>query len=222
MCIPQFDEMAEVLCCKNTPSVISIGKRCLEMGCAFYWPPYSVSPFFFKPDGTHVVMTVENDIPYLTGANDDTACPGIEGDGNDAAEENAQSGAHPIVRNDAIDEHAAPRGDDPSQSAEGARPDEIESLPHGANAIDDDGDVRRVASHDPGDVEAGCSRDFEETATEALTTRHLASRKPKLNSCETCRWAKAQRAQHIRAARKAENAMRKSRGPIPQKFGDQK
>ena len=83
------DEMAEVLCCKNTPSVISIGKRCLEMGYAFYWPPYSENPFIVKPDGTHVVMTVENNIPYLTGGNDDTACPGIEGDGDDAVAETA-------------------------------------------------------------------------------------------------------------------------------------
>jgi hypothetical protein len=79
ICIPQLDEFAEILCCESTPSVISIGKRCLEMGYAFYWPPYSESPFFVKPDGTRVVVTVENNIPYLTGGNDDAACPGAEG-----------------------------------------------------------------------------------------------------------------------------------------------
>jgi hypothetical protein len=113
MCIPQSDEMAEMLCCENTPSVISIGERCLEMGCAFYWPPYSENPSFVKPDDTHVVVTVENNIPYLTGGNGNTACPGAEGDGNDADEGIVQASTHPIVQNDAIDENATPRGDDP-------------------------------------------------------------------------------------------------------------
>jgi hypothetical protein len=221
MCIPQLDEMAEMLCCKNTPSVISIGKCCLEMGYAFYWPPYSENPFFVKPDGAHVVMIVENNIPYITGGNGDAACPGAEGDGNNADEENVQANAHPVVRNDVVDENATPRGDDPSQDDEGAGPNEIESLPHGAGAIDDDNVVKRVAPHDAGDVEAVYSRDFHETALEALTMRHLATRKPKLNSCETCRRAMALRAKHIRAVRNAENMIHKSRGPIPQKFGDQ-
>jgi hypothetical protein len=32
MHIPQLDEIAEMLCCQNTPAFLSIGKRCLEMG----------------------------------------------------------------------------------------------------------------------------------------------------------------------------------------------
>jgi hypothetical protein len=51
--------------------------------------------------------------------------------------------------------------------------------------------------------------------------RHLATHKPKLNSCDTCRRAKVLRAKHIRILRKAENRIRKSRGLIPEKFGDQ-
>jgi hypothetical protein len=115
-----------------------------------------------------------------------------------------QTSAHPIVRHDVIDENATPHGDDPSQDEEGAGRNEIESLPRGANAIDDDEAVRRVEPHDAGDMEAVYSRDFRETAIEALTMRHLAIRKPKLNSCETCRRAKALRAKHIRAVQKAE------------------
>jgi hypothetical protein len=76
MCIPQLDEMAEMLCCQNSPEVISIGKRCLEMGYAFFWPPVSKRPFFIKPDGTRIVMHVEGNIPYLNGGGEDTACAG--------------------------------------------------------------------------------------------------------------------------------------------------
>jgi hypothetical protein len=40
-------------------------------------------------------------------------------------------------------------------------------------------------------------------------------------ACDACRRAKALRAKHIRTLGKAENRIRKSRGPIPEKFGDQ-
>jgi hypothetical protein len=63
MYIPQLDEMAEVLCGDKVPAVISIGKRCLETGYAFYWPPFSERPFFAKPDGSRVAMEVEGNIP---------------------------------------------------------------------------------------------------------------------------------------------------------------
>jgi hypothetical protein len=63
MYIPQLDEMAEVLCGDKVPAVISIGKRCLETGYSFYWPPFSERPFFAKPDGSRVAMEVEGNIP---------------------------------------------------------------------------------------------------------------------------------------------------------------
>jgi hypothetical protein len=88
------------------------------------------------------------------------------------------------------------------------------------NIKDDDGDGAGT-SHNPGDVEPVYSRDFRDTANEALTMRHLATRKPKLNSCETCEQAEAQRIKHLQAARKSENRIHKSLGPIPVKFGDQ-
>jgi hypothetical protein len=206
MCIPQLNEFAEVLRMKSTPSVISIGKRCVEMGYCFYWPPYSESPFFVEPEGTCVVMSVENNIPYLKGGNDENACPGVEG--------STQAGTNIASPNGEIDERATPRGDDPSQNADIAPQD------GGPIIRDADGDGGG-ASHNPGDVEPVYSRDFKETTREALTMRHLSTRKPKLNSCETCRRAKAQRIRHLRARRKAESAMHKSRGPIPVKFGDQ-
>jgi hypothetical protein len=52
MCIPQLGEMAEILCGDKTPAVISVGKRCVEMGYAFCWPQFSENPFFIEPDGT--------------------------------------------------------------------------------------------------------------------------------------------------------------------------
>jgi hypothetical protein len=65
MRIPQLGEMAEVLCGGKMPAVISIGKRCLEVGYAFYWPPFSEHPFFVEPDGSRVTMEVEGNILSL-------------------------------------------------------------------------------------------------------------------------------------------------------------
>jgi hypothetical protein len=88
MCIPRLDEMAEVLWGDKTPAVISIGKRCLEIGYAFYWPPFSERPFFAKPDGSRVAMEVEGSIPYLAGREVGNACPAEGADGPDADAEN--------------------------------------------------------------------------------------------------------------------------------------
>jgi hypothetical protein len=88
MCIPQLDEMAEVLCGDKTPVVSSVGKRCLDMGYSFYWPPFSQRPFFVKPDGSRVIIEVEGNIPYLIGREVDNACPAEGADGFDADAEN--------------------------------------------------------------------------------------------------------------------------------------
>jgi hypothetical protein len=45
MCIPQLDEMAEIMCLANAPSVLSVGERCVTMGYAFFWSPFSDHPF---------------------------------------------------------------------------------------------------------------------------------------------------------------------------------
>jgi hypothetical protein len=83
MYIPQLDEMAEIMCLANTPSVFSIGKRCVTMGYAFFWPPFSDYPFFVKPDGARVIMDIEVHIPYLTGGTVESACPAEQSDGPD-------------------------------------------------------------------------------------------------------------------------------------------
>jgi hypothetical protein len=77
MHLPQLDEMADVLCFQNTPSVISIGGRCIGKGYAFCWPPHSQNPFFVKPDGTKVIVEVEGNIPYVMNGRAE-ACVGEE------------------------------------------------------------------------------------------------------------------------------------------------
>jgi hypothetical protein len=83
MCIPQLDEMTDSMCLSHTPSVLSVGERCVAMGYAFFWPPYSEHLFFVKPDGSSVTMDVVGDIPYLAGKKLEDACPAEQRDGPD-------------------------------------------------------------------------------------------------------------------------------------------
>jgi hypothetical protein len=207
MCIPQLDEMAEMLCCQNTPAVISIGKRCLEMGCAFFWPPFSERPFFIKPDRTRIFMDVESNIPYLNGGGEDTACAGEEEEGPETYDEDPNMPDMPrdpdtgrlirqrvpittsVVQDDAAprednvvqDDDATPRGDEPSEMEVYNEAEEIESLPTGVLPPDAD-DEDQELPRERGDLEAVCSRDFQDTVREAFAMRHLATQKPKLNT----------------------------------------
>ena len=45
---------------KDTPDVLAMGRRCMNEGYTFVWKAHSDKPYFRKPDGTHIVMKVEN------------------------------------------------------------------------------------------------------------------------------------------------------------------
>ena len=49
----------------DSPSVMSIGKRCMRLGFDFVWRGYSKSPYYILPDKRKVKMTVIGDCPYL-------------------------------------------------------------------------------------------------------------------------------------------------------------
>ena len=49
----------------STPSLLSLGKRCLELGYRFVWEPFC-KPEFFDPDKRKIPIEVINIIPYLT------------------------------------------------------------------------------------------------------------------------------------------------------------
>ena len=51
----------------QTPDVISIGKRCVELGWSFWWPPFSKRLVLTPPKGrgSPVYLSVEGNIPYV-------------------------------------------------------------------------------------------------------------------------------------------------------------
>ena len=64
MCLGnQSKSKAHVL--DDTPSVLSMGKRCLEQGFTFAWPS-GKEPFMIDKDGLIIKMKVKDHIPYIS------------------------------------------------------------------------------------------------------------------------------------------------------------
>ena len=59
-----LDKLIEAYVLDSTPSLLSLGKRCMELGYRFVWEPFT-HPKFFDPDGRRIAVEVINNIPYL-------------------------------------------------------------------------------------------------------------------------------------------------------------
>jgi hypothetical protein len=62
-----IDELRETVSpwiLESTPSVLSVGSRCMSGGYAFHWLP-CMAPYFVTPSGNIVTCVVVGDIPYL-------------------------------------------------------------------------------------------------------------------------------------------------------------
>ncbi|CAE6971381.1 unnamed protein product, partial [Symbiodinium sp. CCMP2592] len=64
MRIDGLDELIEAYVLESTPSLLSLGKRCKELGYRFIWEPFC-DPIFFDPKGKLLKVDVINNIPYL-------------------------------------------------------------------------------------------------------------------------------------------------------------
>jgi hypothetical protein len=60
----ELKDLVEPLVLPDTPAVLSIGRRCMQMGYGFYWHP-GQNPFLVTPDGNVIPLLVRKDIPYL-------------------------------------------------------------------------------------------------------------------------------------------------------------
>ena len=59
-----FDEPAQAHILEDTPSVMSMGKRCVDLGCSFIWPS-GKTPHMLDSNGNIIEMTVKDYIPYV-------------------------------------------------------------------------------------------------------------------------------------------------------------
>ena len=56
--------MIEAHVLESTPSIISVGKRCMDMGYSFAWTA-GCKPTLTCPSGRTVTLDVINNVPYL-------------------------------------------------------------------------------------------------------------------------------------------------------------
>ena len=63
--LPELDEKFVPFVMKDTPDVLTMGRRCMREGYSFHWAAYSNQPYFQKPDGTRILLKVDNYVPYL-------------------------------------------------------------------------------------------------------------------------------------------------------------
>ena len=59
-----FTEPINAYVLDDTPSVLSVGKRCMKQGFGFVWPP-GEDPFMINPEGKRISLFVNGDIPYV-------------------------------------------------------------------------------------------------------------------------------------------------------------
>ena len=62
--VGNLDEVIEAHVLEFTPSIISVGKRCMDMGYSFVWTA-GCKPTLTCPSGRTVALDVVNDVPYL-------------------------------------------------------------------------------------------------------------------------------------------------------------
>ena len=63
--LPELLEVITPYILASTPDVLSLGRRCMDLGYGFWWQPYSPTPILYRPDGVEVYCETEGYIPYV-------------------------------------------------------------------------------------------------------------------------------------------------------------
>ena len=62
--VATMNDSIEAYVLDSTPTVMSIGKRCMTMGYHFVWKPYK-KPYILTPKGKKILLEVIDNVPYL-------------------------------------------------------------------------------------------------------------------------------------------------------------
>ena len=64
--VPRLGKTIDPYLVKSTPAVLSVGMRCIDDGYDFVWNgSRGEDPYFVKPDGKIIPLTVNDYVPYL-------------------------------------------------------------------------------------------------------------------------------------------------------------
>ena len=72
--VPSMNGSLEFVELPDTPPVCSVGKKCMQQGYGFYWPPGQV-PYFVKPDGQKLTCTLRGNVPVFSSIGNDSGHP---------------------------------------------------------------------------------------------------------------------------------------------------
>ena len=64
--VPGLEDYPEHYVLQSTPNALSMGIRCMKLGYAFHWEPFSEVPQLVTPSGYAIDLKVRNYIPTLT------------------------------------------------------------------------------------------------------------------------------------------------------------
>ena len=223
-----FKEPINAYVLSDTPSVLSIGKRCMNQNYGLVWPP-GREPFMIDPEGKRISLFVNGDIPYVrvgsskSLAHDDAEATAVlnvlNGKANIKAEVAAATEAVPGEVDDeeeAGDEHARPSDPDPHEVPDEEEPAEEAGRPPdppgggvGDIPLHGDDDDREIQIEGEGAPPKKAK--IGTLKAEANTLAHLCMHRYRDPYCESCIRAKMK---HFRARRGAFQGELKSWGDL--------
>ena len=216
-----FTEPINAYVLDDTPSVLSVGKRCMKQGYGFIWPP-GENPFMINPEGKRISLFVNGDIPYVRAgsqksiAHDDEMAATIKSIREQGKEDNPEKTLNAVAAT--VDATPGEEGE-PDGPAEEYSPDFVpneapdEEVPaEEAGRPPDPPDEGDERAHDDDEREIEAEGDGAPTRkakvgtlkAEAKTLAHLCTHRYRNPYCEACIRAKMKHYRTVRGAFKRE------------------
>ena len=164
-----IDEVIDAHVMQNTPSLISIGKRCMEQGYTFTWPAGEL-PVLQGPNGKEIVLDVLNNVPYLPASRCNFSSPVTNQYPDIPAVPAPSALSGDVIKEGTEDLPSAPEGHPGSPDLDPPASDPIE-------------ETIELEGHGP-------LRSAEDWKADALTLRHMMTHLPKNPFCSHCQRAK--------------------------------
>ena len=184
--IDGLTELVEAYVLENTPSLLSLGKRCMEHGYRFSWDPYQI-PRFFDPSGREIKLELINNIPYLLPTETQIVA--------------ANTGHHkfysafpaPIVVHEKVVAAGGDDEDDLRVMFPSLAEDNVDSMNVAKKSLSSRAPAAKAKSKAKANAKARPSvplREERDLRAEAKSLKHLMTHLPKNPYCDACQRAK--------------------------------
>ena len=198
--LPVLGERVQAYVLDDTPSVLSLGARCMKKGYGFYWHPYEL-PYFICRDGTFIQLELDNYVPKLPSMPDECE-----------AELDSREVLVPWPTHVVVPATGADLSSDEEDSSDGSDSDDGPGEPEVAAEEDESppavqqGPVKEEVDRRPRPpTRAEPEEEIPESKRRLLREQaqelsHLLNHKPFNPYCDGCNAAKMRDVQHFRGA----------------------